>query len=641
MKRAGLLAMALLIVVAIVGTVGASTLAPAHVKLPFTRPTTPSPSAPASTPAADTPGTAAPTTGAPGSNTPGSSTPVSTPGTSTPGSSAAPPSATPSGNVPRTTAPPPQTNPGAGPPALVTGARTSAGVVTFPQTFTYTDGVRVQVTKIKRSERTKKDIAVGVKRGAPVQTLTVRVTNGSAAPLSLTQVLAAMNYGGKHKVAPVVRRGTPKPMVAILLPGRALTGTFSFAVPQKSIHNATLRLTIDPNHSPAVFTGSLGYSPGNGSVFNDPNSSTARQNAIINHIERSIEGAPKGSTIRIAQYSFDVKQSADKLLAAHRRGVHIQMIVDQHEDLVTSETRRLMNALGTKKKHRSFLVRCKASCMSSRTSAMHAKFYLFSQVGNSRYVSMISSANITHTNSGSSWNDIQTVVGNKVIYDSLAKYLKDMAPDKNRPGYFHTVASGPYQLWFFPRGRGHGGRSALLTGVLNKVTCTGAAPGFGTKEGHTIVRVGMYSWTSDRIDIARKLWKLHNKGCKVQIIYNSGRTSSRISFALLKHSKKYGQLSLHDAWRDRNHNNSPEQYMHEKDLMINGVWNGHNTKVVYAGSQNFTPNATLDNNDLIFRNSTPSTYDAYAENFKEIMDDTPRLRHYVRGFQHDPEDSAE
>jgi hypothetical protein len=312
------------------------------------------------------------------------------------------------------------------------------------------------------------------------------------------------------------------------------------------------------------------------------------------------------------------------------------MIVDQHEGVVTPETRRLIRALGKNRHHKSFLVRCKASCMSSRTSAMHAKFYLFSRVGNTRRMSMISSANITHTNSGSSWNDIQTIADSPVVYDSLVKYFKDMAPDKNRPHYYRKTATGPYELFFFPRGRKDGGRTAVLSRVLDHVSCKGTAPGFGTKDGHTIIRVGMYSWTSDRIDIARKLWNLHNKGCKVQIVYNSGRTSSPITYTLLRHSKKHGQLSLHDAWRDRNLNNSPERYMHEKMLTINGVWSGRNTKVVYAGSQNFTPNATLDNNDLIFRNSTPAIYDEYAKNFKSIMDETRRLRHFVRGFQHDP-----
>ena len=39
------------------------------------------------------------------------------------------------------------------------------------------------------------------------------------------------------------------------------------------------------------------------------------------------------------------------------------------------------------------LTTCSHGCMSDIASVMHAKFYLFSQAGSARYVSMISSAN--------------------------------------------------------------------------------------------------------------------------------------------------------------------------------------------------------------------------------------------------------
>jgi hypothetical protein len=276
----------------------------------------------------------------------------------------------------------------------------------------------------------------------------------------------------------------------------------------------------------------------------------------------------------------------------------------------------MIRLLGTKKSRKSFIVRCRASCMSNHASAMHAKFYLFSAVGSSRLVSMVSSANITHTNSQTSWNDMQTIVGDPTIYNSLKKYFVDMVPDKNRPHYYRTTTSGPYKLYFFPRASQ---RRVVLLAALDQVSCTGAAPGYGDKDGHTVVRVMMYSWRGPRIDIAKKLWSLHNRGCNVQIILNSGRTDLAIKRVLTKKSAKYGTIQVGDVWVDRNGNNVAERYMHEKGITINGVWSGRkNVKVVYSGSQNFAPASTTDNNELILRHFSDSTYDAYAKNFHFI-----------------------
>ena len=87
----------------------------------------------------------------------------------------------------------------------------------------------------------------------------------------------------------------------------------------------------------------------------------------------------------------------------------------------------------------------------ARRTLVMCLFYLFSVAGKKRYVSMISSANITHTNSKSSWNDIQTVAGDAAVYNSLKRYFKDMAPDKNRRNYFRQTRSGLSELYFFPR----------------------------------------------------------------------------------------------------------------------------------------------------------------------------------------------
>ncbi len=358
------------------------------------------------------------------------------------------------------------------------------------------------------------------------------------------------------------------------------------------------------------------YSPSNNVTFNLPTGTKAQQYAIVTQIDRAIAGSPKGATIRIAHYSFNIKSTADLLIAAHQRGVNVQMIIDRHE--LTSETKRLATELGRDEHKPSFVTTCKRSCMSSRPSVMHAKFYLFSSVGSARLVSMISSANLSKTNAETSWNNNHTIVGDAKIYASLNQYFVDMLADHNTPNYFRTTSSGVYKIYLYPRAAGV--NTLALLDVLRHVRCTGTAKGYGSG-GRTVVRVAMYSWSYPRRDIAVKLWSLHNAGCRVDVIYNSARTNRNVTKALLKRSTKYGTMKVYDAWKDRNHNGLPERYMHHKALIINGIWFAkNNVKVTYTGSQNFTANATLDNNDIIFRILDTATYDAYSKNFSYIRD---------------------
>jgi phosphatidylserine/phosphatidylglycerophosphate/cardiolipin synthase-like enzyme len=531
------------------------------------------------------------TGGGPRSVLPPKSTPTALPDTSPPGSETAA-----AGKGPQ-------------PPGLLIAGSTS-NPADFRGSFQFTDGVTVAVIGIERTKAAKAT-SPEVEKGAAIQALSIRVTNDTEQALRLSP-RPVMTYGPKNRTAAHVRGGFPSTLSGSLPPGASRTGTLTFAVPREHLHRATLRLSPTARHAPAVFSGSLGYSPTNSVLFNDPSGSSADQLRITRHIERLIDGAPAGSTIRIVQYSFDIENTRRKLTAAYQRGVHIQMIVDQHGNKVTKQTTALIELLGSNRKKKSFLVRCGASCMSNRTSTMHAKYYLFSMVGSSRRVSLVGSANITHTNSKGSWNDMQTIVGDATLYNSLTRYFTDMAPDANNRDYYRTTTSGRSKLYFFPRAEKH--RVLLLT-ALDRVSCSGAAPGYGN-DGQTLIQVTMYSWRAPRLDIAERLWTLHDRGCEVQIILNRGRTDLAVKQVLARRSAKQGVMDLYDAWVDHNGNNVAERYMHQKCVTISGTWNGRpNVKVVYSGSQNFAPLSTSDNNELVLRRFDDAAYDAYAKNF--------------------------
>lgn len=366
------------------------------------------------------------------------------------------------------------------------------------------------------------------------------------------------------------------------------------------------------------------YTPKTGTVFNNPKSTRTQQRAIITQIERSIDGSKKGSTIRTAQYLFDLNSTADALIAAHKRGVHVQMLVDDGED--SAPVKRVKKALGTNKSKSSYVYSCRRGCMSSVRSVMHAKFYLFSRVGAASPVSMISSANPYTGNTSKSWNDIHTIVGDKTIYASLNQYFVDMLKDKTNYNYYRTTFSGKYGLYFFPRTPAPGTAGVTQLTALKKVKCTGVKSGYGIG-GRTSIRVSMWGWTKWRTDVASQLWKLHNQGCNVYVVTNSKRVGEKVYRALLRRSSKYGVMRVYDGWYDKNHNGAAELYVHQKLLTINGNYNGNSgSKVLWTGSQNFTNEGNRVNNELILSIRSDYQVDRYNRNLNYIRDHATKGR---------------
>ncbi|WP_375432733.1 phospholipase D-like domain-containing protein [uncultured Friedmanniella sp.] len=360
-------------------------------------------------------------------------------------------------------------------------------------------------------------------------------------------------------------------------------------------------------------------------TFNDPTGSKAARMRIVTEVIKAVDNAPKGSTIRVANYLFDLPDPAKRLIEAYRRGVHVQLLID--DSPMSRQTLRVRREIGTNKKKQSFVTRCTNGCMSSQPGVMHAKFYLFSQSGASTWVSMISSANLYTGNSSTSWNNQHTIVGDKVIYASLSRYFDDMVKDKDQPNYYRTTTSGNTTLFFYPQVAGANSNKIVPLAALRAVKCKGAAKGYGDADRRTIVRVEQWGWSVKRLDIAKQLVKLKGQGCNVQVILNNFKTGTSIRRELL-HNTKYGKVKVYNAGIDTNHNGKHDKYMHHKAIMINGVWRGDkSSKLVYTGSANFTGLATLTNNELIMRVISSATYNAYAANFIYIRKDwTKRVR---------------
>ena len=66
-----------------------------------------------------------------------------------------------------------------------------------------------------------------------------------------------------------------------------------------------------------------------GAFFNNPHVPSQRYR-IERRLLDTLRHVPKGETVRIALYSFDRIPVANAIIAAHKRGVRIQMLLNDH-----------------------------------------------------------------------------------------------------------------------------------------------------------------------------------------------------------------------------------------------------------------------------------------------------------------------
>lgn len=390
--------------------------------------------------------------------------------------------------------------------------------------------------------------------------------------------------------------------------------------------------------APAVqVTAASTYSVKAGAVFNDPFGSKAKQWAIVNRIINAIDHAPKGSTIRMAVYSITIDKVADRLIAAHKRGVHVHIVTDDHlydlendaqRDAVTTQIERLKKELGTDVKKASYAKICDQGCMSdSKYASMHAKLYMFSTSGTSKNVAMLSSSNpsTTHLNA---WNNLYAFVGNADMYNQLKDYFENMAQEPDKGDWYTNTEIGSYRLYTFPRKNPAIPSEDVQYSMLQKVKCTDVAAGYGTKpsdpkNSRTVIDVSMFKISENRTEVAHQLRVLAKQGCHVRVAISSDSTADVAVKDMLADGKV--QVRDLDVWKkikDPTTNKTERvvyNYNHNKFIAINGNYDDDSSaSIVFTGSPNLTSAALRYNNEVMVRLSSSKDFIAYHHNFNAM-----------------------
>ncbi len=179
-------------------------------------------------------------------------------------------SAAPSSDSPATVSPTASTSPSSDPAATEEptdesveeqGDEASEPEVSFEKAYTYRDGLKVEVTRIKHGRITADDVKrrARQKKGTPWVQLTVRVQNGSKKPLSDPIGSFTLIYGSDGDEAdPIAVPGLDDTdLTGSISRGATKTCSSTFSVPLQDQDHVFLEFTPDINHGSILFSGSI------------------------------------------------------------------------------------------------------------------------------------------------------------------------------------------------------------------------------------------------------------------------------------------------------------------------------------------------------------------------------------------------
>ena len=351
--------------------------------------------------------------------------------------------------------------------------------------------------------------------------------------------------------------------------------------------------------------GAFAFTPEPGARFNLPRGTHAEQTRVISQIDRSIANAPSGSTIRIAVYSFDRAETADRLIAAHDRGVTVQMLVN--DNWTSDQTLRLESTIGADRTAQSFVYVCHRSCRGGRGN-LHSKFYLFTQAGDASNVVMLGSGNLTNFGVTNQWNDLFTV-SSRSMMSLYTQIFQEMAQDRPMTDPYLVQSAGIFESRFSP----HPGTTSDNDPVMERlegVGCTGATDGTGLN-GHAVMRIAAYGWAGTRGQyLADEVASLSRAGCDVKALVAEAGTG--IVGTLTRAGVEVRRLGF-----DNDGDGSPDLYMHMKFMTLSGPYEGASSWNVWTGSENWSAIA-LNNDDVVVRIPRKSTYTKYTDQFNRL-----------------------
>jgi phosphatidylserine/phosphatidylglycerophosphate/cardiolipin synthase-like enzyme len=395
-------------------------------------------------------------------------------------------------------------------------------------------------------------------------------------------------------------------------------------------------------NAPAAKPGKRKWKAPNGPYFNDPHVKKGHF-AIEGKVIETIRHARPKSIIRIAVYSLDRVPVANALVAAKKRGVRVQVLINDHQD--TRAMQIVRAAVGTNRNKKSFIYKCVASCRSTQNefNNLHSKYYSFTKVGKTRNLMAVGSANMTLNAALHQWNDLYFTAGDRELFRQFTSLFNNMKKDWDKrrpPRFFCGTPTGAacddsvdkYTVWALPKLSGP--KNDLVLDMLNRIQCvTTDAAG---NPARTRLALSMHTMRGRRGDyLAAAIRNKFAEGCDFRVSYGLigyrtkqilGAPTARGRIPLRSTGLDYNTEDDFDLNKDGEDDLILDYYSHQKYFVIQGQYNGiPGTEMVLTGSSNWASLSTA-NDELWLTVRGARIAKKYIRNFNYQWDNARNSR---------------
>jgi len=377
--------------------------------------------------------------------------------------------------------------------------------------------------------------------------------------------------------------------------------------------------------APAAASGPDGGSPIRyRTFFQDPGSGPTPDFSLENRAIALINDVPEGGQITFTFRDFNRDSIADALIAAQRRGVAVDGVVDGQER-TGAVVQRLQTALGPDR-----FVICGSpsfefhSCIANTLnpfvprppvttgkSLQHNKFMTFSRADGSDFVVLQPSENWLWPQQYHYYNDMVEISGDHDLYRAYVQYLFDLK-GQGRSDNRYLVTSGDDRrntMFPSPRLQSSLDEDDTIADRLREVDCSEG----GSAAGTGLIRIGNMQFDASRRAILKELLDLKEAGCQIEhIVTNAdGEIIARLVSAGIPVYPFYQRAAATVSGR--------RIIVHDKFWLVDAKskLTGRRMKIAYVGTSNWRTDEQYSD-DMLLRIVDDGVYDAYTDYWELI-----------------------
>lgn len=327
---------------------------------------------------------------------------------------------------------------------------------------------------------------------------------------------------------------------------------------------------------------------------------------IIDHMTDLLNATPEGASVHISVYAFhDLPGFFSNLKTTAERGVDIKLMVDysDHNPDLNEKNSEYINRLENIENVEVVTVNNTAGAIAIN----HNKFMLFSEIETKEGIVENVVHQSSHNYSVQGTRKVQDAISltHQGLYEAYKKYWEDKRAlasggmENYEYREFHDDNEGIH-AYFYPRRNGGEIGDDNVIGFFDEIEDLENAK----------IKIGMSGWAESRMAIMDKLEEMATAGAEIEII-----TKSNIASAVQERLENFAtrenvEVKIFDMSKGAN--------IHSKFILIDGNWKGTDSKLVWAGSQNFTNNAYKYNNETSLMLEDPGVYEEYLDYYENL-----------------------